>query len=218
MTEAIKIIQREHRALAAVVHTLDHVLEEVKAGALEPDFELFENILTYVTDFPDRYHHPKEDDFLFAALSKRDPGARKVIHDLKEQHKDGERQMADLRWKLEDWKKDPKGGGFDAFYAAAKAYIEGQRKHMGMEEQKVIPAARKHLTENDWREIDAAFEDNDDPLFGSHPRKAFDNLFGKIVALAPAPWGLGERKKPEEVKLEDTTSKYRQELVNLHWI
>ncbi len=217
MTDAIKIIQREHRAMAAVIHAFDHVLDEVRDKKLAPDFELFEAILDYITDFPDHFHHPKEDDYLFTALLKRDPSMQETIDKLEHEHKEGYRFMADLRWKLDDWQKDPEGG-MDAFYDAAKHYIELERKHMGLEEQKVIPAAKKALTANDWREIDAAFEANDDPIFGDRPRQDFDKLFARIVSLAPAPYGLGERKPPPPEAPQDDHVRYRREVINLHWI
>ncbi len=218
MSDAIKIIQREHRAIASVIHALDHVLDEVRDKKLAPDFELFEAILDYIRDFPDHFHHPKEDDYLFAALLKRDPSIRETIDKLEHEHKEGYRVLADLRWKLDDWKKDP-DGGMAPFYDAAKQYVELERKHMGLEEQKVIPAARKALTENDWREIDAAFGQNDDPIFGDRPRADFDKLFARIVNLAPAPYGLGERKPPPPPEApKEEHVRYRQDLINLHWI
>jgi branched-chain amino acid transport system ATP-binding protein len=217
MTEAIKIIQREHRALAAVVHCLEHVTKDVHDHKIDVDPQVFEAIIEYVETFPDKLHHPKEDEYLYAALTKRDPGARKLVHDLQEEHRAGERKIADLKWKLQDW-KDGKAG-FEPFYEAALAYVDFQRRHIGLEEQKAIPAARNHLTENDWREINAAFADNDDPIFGDKPKAAFDALFHKIVEKAPAPYGLAERKEhkePEPEKMRQPA--FRRELMNLNWI
>jgi branched-chain amino acid transport system ATP-binding protein len=65
------------------------------------------------------------------------------------------------------------------------------RSHIRLEETTVIPAARKALNEQDWKTIDAAFLDNDDPLFGERVREEFESLKAQIVALAPEPVGLG---------------------------
>jgi hypothetical protein len=49
------------------------------------------------------------------------------------------------------------------------------------------------LKPEDWKEIDAAFETNCDPLTGQYPRDPmYDRLFTRIVNQAPAPIGLGE--------------------------
>lgn len=218
MSDALQIIHREHRALAAVVHCLEHVLKDIKDGRIDPEFELFAAIIDYVEDFPDRFHHPKEDDHLFAALRNREPSIRVTLDELQAQHREGERVIATLRWKLEDWRKDP-DGGFQAFYDEAMHYIDFQRRHMALEESKVIPAARKHLTENDWRGINAAFSDNDDPIFGERPREAYDKLFARIVQLAPAPYGLAEPNKHKRPPEETFFPRYvRKEVLNLPWI
>ncbi len=218
MSDALQIIHREHRALAAVVHCLEHVLRDIDDKRIEPDFGMFEAVLDYVEDFPDRFHHPKEDDFLFTALRNRDPSSRVTLDELQEQHRRGERLIADLRWKLDDWKKDP-DGGYKAFREAALDYVDFQRRHMALEESKILPSARKHLTENDWRAINAAFNDNDDPIFGDRPREAYDKLFARIVELAPAPYGLAEPPKLKKPPEQTFFPRYvRQEVLNLPWI
>jgi branched-chain amino acid transport system ATP-binding protein len=51
--------------------------------------------------------------------------------------------------------------------------------------------AREHLTPEDWKEIDAAFTDHGDPLFGAKAEAEYDSLFRRIVNLAPPPIGVG---------------------------
>ena len=217
-SQAITIIQREHRAVAAVVQCFEHVLDEVKAGKLEPDFALYEAIIDYIQDFPDRFHHPKEDNFLFKAVFERAPDLRPVIEDLKSQHENGERKIADLRWKLEAYKKAPKDA-WAPFDTAAREYIEFQRKHIGLEERTVIPTAKRVLTAADWAPIERAYADNEDPIFGNSPRNHFDRLFSRIVALAPHPHGLAERHAPKPPSAEaDRRPEFRSRVVDLHWI
>ncbi len=62
---------------------------------------------------------------------------------------------------------------------------------MRTEEDKLIPQARKHLTTEDWKEIDAAFTGHSDPLFGAKAEDECEDLFRKIVNLAPPPIGVG---------------------------
>lgn len=216
MSRTLAIIQREHRALAAVLYTFDHVLADLRAGEIEPDFTLFDLMLDYVQDFPDRFHHPKEDEVLFPLVLARAPETKGMIADLQTQHHEGVRLTNDLKWKLDAWKKDPKGG-LAAFDAAARQFIDWQRKHMAKEERTVMPAAREKLTAEDWAKADAAFADNDDPIFGRNPKNAYDALLSKIASLAPAPYGMGVRKEP--AKAEETRPRnWREELVQLHWI
>lgn len=215
MSRTLAIVQREHRALAAVLYTFDHVLADIRAGKVAADFALFDAILSYVQDFPDRFHHPKEDEVLFPLILKRAPEAKPVIEELQAQHHEGVRLTSDLKWKLDAWKAD-QAKGFAAFDAAAQKFIEWQRKHMAKEERTVIPTAREKLAAADWVGADAAFADNDDPIFGANPKKAYDQLLSKIASLAPEPYGLAERKEPK--KAEAMTPSWREQLVQLHWI
>ena len=41
--------------------------------------------MRYMTQYPDRFHHPRE-DLIFTQLLKRDPGVRDDIEDLLEEH------------------------------------------------------------------------------------------------------------------------------------
>jgi hemerythrin-like domain-containing protein len=72
-------------------------------------------------------------------------------------------------------------------------YIDFYLEHMRLEEMVILPEAQKHFSEQDWQELDAAFEKNCDPLTGKYPPDpVYDKLFTRIVMKAPAPIGLGE--------------------------
>jgi len=198
--KAFDIIRNEHRALAAVVHCFEHLLDEVRDHSLDPPFDAFELLLRYVAEFPDRFHHPKEDDYLFPAVARRDPEAAELIKELQQQHDSVVATTKALRAALADWEADPEGG-FAAFDAKARDYLALQWEHMRLEETRILPVARNKLTEADWKTIDEAFSENDDPIFGDNPKQEFDQLFSRIVASAPAPWGLGTRHEPKRGNL-----------------
>lgn len=198
--KAYDIIRNEHRGLAAVVHCFEHLLDEVREKSLDPPFDAFELLLRYLAEFPDRFHHPKEDDYLFPAVARRDPEAAELIAELRQQHEDVVEMTSALKAALADWRTEPENG-FEAFDAKARDYLALQWEHMRLEETRILPAAREKLTEADWETIDRAFSENDDPIFGDNPQREFDQLFTRIVASAPAPWGLGARHEPKRKNL-----------------
>ena len=63
---------------------------------MQPDWRPFRAMLRYIDEYPERLHHPKEDQFLFARLAKRSADARKLIDDLKSEHVQGARLIRDL--------------------------------------------------------------------------------------------------------------------------
>ena len=50
----------------------------------------------------------------------------------------------------------------------------------------MLAAAPRYLTREDWREIDRAFCDNQDPLFGARPAQDLGWHHQRIANLAPA--------------------------------
>lgn len=78
------------------------------------------------------------------------------------------------------------------FVDAFTKYVNLYLAHMRLEEQEILPAAEKYLSEADWKLLDAAFEEDCDPLTGKYkPDPVYEQLFSRIVREAPAPIGLG---------------------------
>ena len=190
MTLALSIIREEHRSLSAVTRSLRTLARDARDRGLAPDYELFTLILDYIEGFSDRLHHPKEDEYLFAALRRRGAAANEALDVLERDHARGDELTRDLRYFLSRCRV---GGAaaLEAFAAAVEEYVDFYWRHMRLEEDVVLPLAERTLTEADWQPIDAAFRANEDPLFGSRPREEFRKLFQLIVNLAPAPVGVG---------------------------
>lgn len=188
MSKSLDIIHDEHRALAAMLSGLRAIAAGIEAGRLQPDFELFDDMLRYIEEVPEKLHHPKEDDYLFARLWERCPQAAPVLSELEFEHRLGASRMAVLKEALAGY-RERGAAGFEGFYAALKEYIDREWKHMNTEEKQVFPLARQHLSAEDWAAIDAAFLANDNPWQGAAGEYA--GLFSRIVNEAPAPVGLG---------------------------
>ncbi len=108
------------------------------------------------------------------------------------EHARGDELLRDLRYLLSRCRV---GGA-----AAVGEYVDFHWRHLRLEEDVVMPLAEQRLTEADWQPIDAAFQANDDPLFGARPREEFRRLFGLILNRAPAPVGVGPRRGALELR------------------
>jgi nucleotide-binding universal stress UspA family protein/hemerythrin-like domain-containing protein len=167
---ALGILRDEHRSLAAVLHAL---LAQVEQPS--PDVALLRAMLFYIEHFPERLHHPKEDDYLFGRLRRRTSTCDALIAALHAQHDAGTEQFAALRRLLDS-------GDRPAFAQAVRDFAQAQWRHMRDEEQLVLPAASLHLQADDWRDIAAAFAANGDPRFGTG--ESFDHLAGRLLEMA----------------------------------
>jgi hemerythrin-like domain-containing protein len=191
MKEAISILKSEHRSIAAVLHALKELARMAHDATARPRFQALRSMVRYIDEYPEKLHHPKEDEFLFARLAARAPQARALLEELQAEHREGARLIRELERALlffeEDWP-----GGAREFRKAVDAYAEFHWKHMRKEEEQVLPLAERFLTAEDWLVLDREFAANADPVAGLHAHD-LQKLFSRLVSLAPEPVGLGER-------------------------
>lgn len=187
---AIDILFAEHRSLAAVLHGMLHLVRDIRLRGTPPTFNVLGAMVYYVDAFPERFHQPKEDAYLFRLLALRCADAAPLIDRLQAEHRLGAEKIRALDQALHRYEH---GGPteFAAFAEAVRAYAAFHWDHMRTEEDKLIPLARRHLTTQDWQEIDTAFTGHSDPLFGAIVQDEYEDLFRKIVNLAPRPIGVG---------------------------
>lgn len=183
-TAAIARIKDEHLALTSVLYGLRNAIQRIRAHEA-PDFRLLFALLDYIAEFPERLHHPKEDEYLFRALGKRCVAARPLLAELTAEHARGQQLIAALRDALVRYSRTD-DAAFGPFAAGVEDYVAFHGQHMGREEDILLPLARRHLTPDDWVAIDTAFRANDNPLAGFKPKAHAELLFSRILALVPA--------------------------------
>ena len=189
MKDAISILKSEHRSISAVLHGLKELARMAQDAKVRPRFQVLRSMLRYMDEYPERLHHPKENDHIFSRLVAREPSARLLVEELQAEHEEGARLIRELERALlffeEGWP-----AGAREFQQAVDAYADFHWKHMRKEEQQLLPLAERALTPEDWKAINEAFAVNRDPVAGLQERD-FEQLFSRIANLAPAPVGLG---------------------------
>jgi hemerythrin-like domain-containing protein len=190
--EAMRIIMDEHQALGAVLHAMRHLIGEIGAGRLKPDFALLEAMLHYLEAYPEKRHHPKEDQYLFAPLKRRTAEGAAALARLEREHAEAEARIAALEAALAAYTQAP-ATGLERFAAAFEAYAAFYREHMLLEEREVLPLVKQYFTEADWAAAAAGFAADADPLAGSRAgEEDFARLFSRLTAAAPPPIGFGD--------------------------
>lgn len=189
--EALRIISDEHQSLAGILHAIRYMLKQVAAGALEPDLPLFQAMVHYLEAYAEHRHHPKE-DVLFAYLARRSRDGADALVELAAQHADAPQRIAALQTALAAFVADP--ARFAGFRAAFERYADFYRGHMLLEENVVLPLLRRHLTPEDWTEVDAEFAAEMAAKSGQDGKSEnFSAMFSRLVECAPAPLGFGPR-------------------------
>ena len=190
MTEALQVISNEHRSMWQLTVVLEELCKQLGKPEEQLDAELFGLIFDYIEHYVERVHEPKEEAFLYRAVLNRSSEGNQMIAEFQREHAATPEAVARLRTHLKAVASDNREG-FAAFQIAVEEYISMMRRHIMKEESDLFPLARKILTDVDWNEINTAFADTHDPLFGESTRAEFRALMSRIVNQAPEPIGFG---------------------------
>jgi hemerythrin-like domain-containing protein len=194
MQRALDKLYAEHRSISAVLSALQELARMARAPAVRPEFAVLRAMVYYIDAFPEKLHHPKEDRYLFARLLARAPEAAALVERLKAEHVEGARRVRELEHAVLAFEQTwPQGAA--EFAARVDDYAEFHWRHMRCEEQELVPLAERRLAPGDWAAIAEAFNANEDPVAGVDARE-YDQLFARILRLAPAPVGLGAPWRP----------------------
>lgn len=179
----IGTLREEHRTLRTVLSIVDRVLADVAHFGIDPDFKLICAALYYIDEFPERVHHPKEDEFIFPALRRRTPRFDATLDRLRADHMRSPHMLRKLERELVHYQ----GGapdGLRRMRAALAAYADFLLVHMRTEEE-LLDAALAHLTEDDWSAIGRVLATNEDPLGAGAHGLEFKRLRARILSLLP---------------------------------
>jgi len=164
---ALKTLLADHRNFQELLRVFEAELARFHDADAPVDYPLMRDIMHYVTNYPDRVHHPME-DLVAECLLPMEPAARAPVAELRAEHEWLTATGTELLHLLEEIISDamiPR----DAVDSLARAYVERIRAHMDKEEATLFPMAARHLSAGDWAAITAAGHELSDPLFGNTP-------------------------------------------------
>lgn len=176
----MKELREDHRNMSIVLSLLEGAVEEASAGD-DPDFELVEEIMRYMTVYPDAVHHPKE-DIVYDQLRNKRPDLAGGLEDVPGDHAD----IATLGSNLRDEVEAIVAGAAvrrDKFIEDAGSYVQRLRNHMLWEESDLFTRIDK-MIDADPQEFDVeAFDHIKDPVFELEVEAGFRRL---LSSLKPA--------------------------------
>ena len=181
MTEPVAAWHTEHVYFGQLLHLLHREVDKFHGG--EPaNYELMLDIITYLRDYGDQVHHPRE-DVAFARLARRCPDLKLTLARLAQEHRVIAHAGETLRGLL-----DALIGGavikrIEVEMAAA-TYLVYYGNHIAKEEEDVLPRAAIQLGEDDWRAVAAATPAVRDPLFGADAAERYRELRRQIALEA----------------------------------
>ena len=172
-------IRTEHRDLARVLMVLESLSGRLQSGLNDGDIDRLFDICQYVRVYPDKIHHPKEEQYVFRPLRELAPAHHELLERVQDQHQRCAELTAQLYGAVQGFDK----GEVPAteLYHLIKAYLVFQYEHMQVEEQEILPLAEAVLDSDIWAGANRAFSLHGDPLFGENIEAGFAALRDRIV-------------------------------------
>lgn len=169
----INNLQKEHANFAKLLDLLEAQIGLFHRGE-RPDYDLILEIFYYLTQYPDRLHHPRE-DLAFAKLVEREPATKAAVDELARQH----RFIAESGTRFHDNLNTALAGAMitrESVEFPGLEYVTFFRNHMRMEECELFPLGQKYLREEDWAKVNAEIKSLEDPLFGPQVEERYRTI------------------------------------------
>jgi hemerythrin-like domain-containing protein len=151
-------------------------------GGGRPNYELMFDIVSYLREYGDEVHHPRE-DVAFGILAKRCPELELALGRLGQEHRvialAGDRLLKHIETIL-DGGMVPRA----EVEVAAATYLVYYGNHIAKEEEDVVSQAALHLTLEDWEAVRRAAPAGKDPLFAAESEQRYRELRRRIVLEA----------------------------------
>lgn len=184
--DILRALGDEHRYQLRLLALLEKQVGRLNVKQ-SPDYEVMHGVMRYMTRFPDRFHHPKE-DLVFDKVVLRDRSAKAQVDQLLEAHAQIIAQGTELLALIDRCRAEPEKADTNALRKSAHAYIGGLRRHMDIEMLRIFPRAQQVLRDEDWADVDARMKPILDPVFGSDVAPEFQTLRAQ------------EERRPESVR------------------
>jgi hemerythrin-like domain-containing protein len=149
-------LKHEHRVIERAIRALEGMSVRIASGGEVPA-EALVQIVDFISEFADRFHHRKEEEFLFPALRSKgitdEGGALGLMH---RQHEIERTLMSELRQAIEALDQGSEVAS-QLFVEGAHRYIDLLIGHIELEDSVLFRLADEVLEEADKKSIGDAF-------------------------------------------------------------
>lgn len=179
LPDIIDTLYSEHSYIHSLLDTLEQQARKLVPGKIA-DYKLLQDIVDYLTHYPDQYHHPRE-DLLFGALLRNDKSFRKQLQRLEREHETLRKYNGQLFDELSGIVAGRRVSQSE-LQATLDRYLAGYRQHMEFESTEIFPLAKGKLTASELSKLNAKTRYIDDPIFGGSVEQQYSRLARNLQA------------------------------------
>lgn len=173
MHRTLKKLYRDHAHINRLMNALELQLNKIK-NTDQPSFPLIAEIISYLGDYADTFHHPVEDQLYQILLAHSDQG-RESMEKLLGEHMITMNLTREFKRALEALSKSSVISR-DRVEKIGREYVEHQRSHMEFEEGEAFPFLRKELSDAAFDEAAGAIPAIEDPLLDPNMKSHYPLL------------------------------------------
>lgn len=177
--QIIEGLRRDHQNMVLLLRMLERETDRFATG--NADFSLLFQIMSYLVNYPDLYHHPIESSlFLHLKLRRVDMASR--VEAILKEHEEISTLNRRLAAAIHNCQR-----GYDqqseAVTGLARRCAALNLDHIVSEEKTYFPILEQSIDEAGWRLIEEDVARIDDPLFGEKVRSEYLSLHRQITAM-----------------------------------
>jgi hemerythrin-like domain-containing protein len=179
MADPVLSWRTEHEYFRRLLALLQAQLDVFHRGE-RPNYELMLDIIAYLREYGDAYHHPRE-DMAFSLLAARRPELDLPLARLHQEH----RVIKRAGEKLEELLNEALDGALvkrAEVEVAAATYLVYYGNHIAREEEKILAAAEAALTPEDWDAVGRAVPAKADLLSAAGPQERYRELARRLAS------------------------------------
>ncbi len=173
-TGIMRTLHNEHRYITILQNSLEKQTKQLAPGG-KPDYRILSDMLDYIANYPDEFHHPLE-DVIYERLVKRHHASIGAVEELLGQHQDMARDTQFLLKQVNAICAGKQKPMRNQLRQDLQNYVAFYRAHIDLEEGEVFPAAKQYLQESDWQAINNSLHVVEDPIFSETNTRKYKNL------------------------------------------
>ena len=174
MVDITHTLKHEHRVIERALRALDGMCARLEAGQAVPHQSITE-LFEFLSTFGDRYHHGKEEKFLFPALLREGIAMRGGATDvLRREHELERRLIAELGRTVDSYSPQ-KAESRAPLAKAGREYVDLMVEHFQKEDRALFRLANEFLDESVKEDLSRKFNEAEAEL-GLSSRQKYEQL------------------------------------------
>jgi hemerythrin-like domain-containing protein len=170
----IDVLINEHVYIKIVLKAVKKVSVDLMNGG-EVDDELYRNIIDFVRNFADKYHHQKEENYLFNRMSespKNNAAAHAPIQGMLLEHDIGRKYISNLEKALNDYKSGNKDSKVNII-SYGIVYTDLLEDHIFKEDNVIFQYALRVIDEDEAKFLEKEFNNIEEDVENTKIRKKY---------------------------------------------